>query len=287
MAFPPVKLLDSFKRSENPLSNGEKWHVFQGLGGTGSCNGTEWETPNIGTNYGAYWTPLEFTNPGVAITRSNRIEDNGSWYIWACMSNPLSTEISGYRLRLHREIGSLFGIKIERCTKNSFTVLSTTTEEKFSVNDSLGLAVQEGNVEYWHKKGPEAIWEKIASVADTTYTKGFVGLSGEVANGDTVNFEAENSSSTPGVENPGTQRNRILKEVSVQIKAKNVTKYFASGLPKGLSISESTGLITGEPSAVESTTVKVKVENEAKEVAETSFEWIIFKVANVINMVVC
>lgn len=294
MPFPTLTLLDSFKRAESPLSNGGKWQAFFLINGnTGSCvENIDWEHAEgiAGKTYGAYWTPEEFTNPGIAITRDRRIVDQGEWSIWGCLSEPLVANISGYRLQFTKtgEVLSRgeFIVRLERCDKNVFTTLSTTANELYEEGDSVGLLIAEGKVEYWHKPKGGA-WEKRASAADATYTKGFVGFSAKSANGDTTNFEAANSGpTTPSVENPGTQFNRILKEVSLQIHTKNVTVYKATGLPKGLAINESTGLITGEPTTVENPLVKIKVENVAKEVAETSFEWVVYKQANVINMVV-
>jgi hypothetical protein len=290
MSFPTLTLLDSFKRSEEPLSNGGKWKAFfPANSGLSHCNGTDWETHAKTFNEGAYWSPIEFASPGVAITRDQRIEDAGTWWIWACISNPTTSKVSGYRLALvHTGSVGKFEVKLEKCTENSFSVLSTTTGETYELGDKVGLAVQAGKVEYWHKKGAGA-WEERANHADSAYTKGFVAIHGEVANGDTTNFEAASSiGGGPTVENPGKQRGHTFKPTSLQIKALNVTKYFATNLPLGLSISESTGLITGEPEAEESPIVKIKVENEAAETAETSFEWIIStRNSNVLSMIVC
>lgn len=290
MSFPAVTVLDSFKRSEETLSNGGKWKAFfPASSGLSFCNGTNWETHAKSDNEGAYWSPVEFSNPGVAITRNVNLEDQGTWWIWACISNPTTSKVSGYRLALtHTGSTGKFEVKLEKCVENSFSVLSTTTGETYALGDSVGLAVQAGKVEYWHKKGAGA-WEERANHADFTYTKGFVAFHGEVANGDTINFEAgSGTGGSPTVENPGKQHGHTFKPTSLQIKALNVTKYFATNLPLGLSISESTGLITGEPEAEESPIVKIKVENETAETAETSFEWVISsRNSNVLNMIVC
>lgn len=290
MAFPTVTLLDSFKRSENPLSNGGKWKTFFPINnGTGFCNGTSWENKSASKVEGAYWSPTEFTNPGVAIDRSLSINDSGYWTLWACLSNPTTSKISGYRLKMLHTGAGLFEVKLERCDENSFTVLSTSIAQAFAEGDRIGLSVQSGKVEYYRKKGVEE-WEERASKADTTYTTGFVGFAVEAQDGDTTNFEAGSGGgggSGPSVENPGKQRTHTFKSVSLQIHALNVTKYFATNLPTGLSIDESTGLITGEAEAEESPVVKIQVENETAETAETSFEWIITTGStNVVGMIV-
>lgn len=294
MSFPALTLLDSFKRKEEPLSNEGKWKGFfplKGNGGVGGaegkgwCNGTDWEMSSTAWVEGGYWTPAEFSEPAVAITRDKNITDEGYWSLWCCISHPTTSEISGYRLKWKHEGSNFFEAKLERCDKNVFTVLETKAADgPFEAGDKIGIAVNGGKVQYWTNK-KSAGWAEIASAADGTYTKGFVGFAVSGADGDTTNFEV-GSITTPSVENPGTQKNRISKEVSVQVHAQNALKYFATNLPKGLSISESTGLITGEPTTVETPIVKIKVENEAKETAETSFEWVIYKVANITNMVV-
>jgi hypothetical protein len=278
MAFPTLTLLDSFKRSENPLSNGGKWKTFFAVtNGPGFCNGTDWENINPASSpQGAYWSPIEFSNPGVALTRDQRIDDGGYWSLWACLTDPTTSKISGYRLKMiHIGSGGKFEVKLEKCVENSFSLFATSPEETFAAGDSIGLAVQAGKIEYWRKKGAGA-WEERTNAADATYTSGFVGFASTGANGDTTNFEAGSATEgAPTIENPGKQRGLLFKNASLQIHALNVTKYFATNLPVGLSINEATGLITGEFESEESPVVKIKVENETAETAEASFEWVV------------
>lgn len=289
MSFPTLAILDSFIREEKTLSNGGKWKTFFVVtNGTGECNGVDWETKVPGgTAQGAYWSPIEFNNPGVAITRDRFIDSSGYWSLWACLSNPTTSKISGYRLKMiHTGEGGVFEVKLERCIENAFVVLSTTASETFAEGDKVGLAVQSEKVEYWHKKGAGA-WEERANAADATYTTGFVGFVSTGGFGATTNFEAGSAEGgSPTLENPGRQHSRTFKSVSLQIHALGMTKYFATDLPKGLAINESTGLITGEPEVEEAPVVKIKVENEIAETAETSFEWIVSEAnTNVLQMI--
>lgn len=288
--FPTVTVLDSFKRpNETPLSNGGKWKQFFPAGSNmGKISDEEWETISASRVEGAYWQPIEFSNPGVALQWSGKTTDTTYWKLWACVSNPTSSSINGYVLKLKQEGGGKFTVELEKCVANSFTELAKTTAVAFAVGDRFGLSVQEGKVIAWRKKGGGE-WEELISKIDGSYTTGFVGFVAEGIDGDIVNFEAGSAGgSSPTVENPGRQRARVFKSVSLQIHALNVTKYFATNLPTGLSISESTGLITGEPEAEESPLVKIKVEDESAETAETSFEWIVSTAnANVLQMIVC
>jgi hypothetical protein len=291
-SFPTVTVLDSFQgHEENPLDNGGKWKAFFPAGSNkGRLKSTEWETISGSTPEGAYWQPLEFSNPGVALQWSSKVTDNTYWKLWACVANPTSSSINGYVLKLKQESGGKFAVELEKCAANVFTELAKTTGVKFAVGDRFGLSVQEGKVIAWRKKGGGE-WEELLSKADSSYTTGYVGFVAEAGFGDIVNFEAGSAGgggSSPSVENPGKQHSRTFKSTSLQIHALNVTKYFATNLPAGLSISESTGLTTGEPEVEESPVVKIKVENEAAETAETSFEWVVTAGNfNVLRMVVC
>jgi len=297
MSFPALTLLDSFIREENPLSNGGKWKGFYPTGGeslyTGKCNKNEWETNSLNFE-GAYWSPVEFANPAVSTQINRQPEENAGNYFtwWACLRNPLTSEISGYRLKAYWESGRKFEFKLEKIVKNVYTVLATLKEVvlegvqvEASPKDKVGLTVFEGKVTAWRKKvGGE--WVELLSALDATYTKGYVAFGGLLQLGAQINFEAGSAASPPTIENPGKQNSVLHKTVSLQIHASNVTKYFATGLPTKLSISETTGLITGETEVEESALVKIKVENVVKETAETSFEWnVTSKPNNVISMV--
>jgi hypothetical protein len=272
MSFPTTAVLDSFKRTENPLSNGAQWKTFFPINATtGSCNGENWENANTGKVEGAYWSPLEFASPGVAITRDKRIDDAGYWSLWACISDPTTAKISGYRLKLkHTGGGGKFEVKLERCDENGFTVLSTTAAEVFEVGDRVGLSVQGGQVVYWRKKGAGE-WEERHAVSDATYTTGFVGFAVEAADGNTTNFEAGGGGTS--VNDPGTQHNGLGETVELQIEATDTTTYEASGLPEGLTIKVGTGKITGKPTKLESTMVTITVKGAGEDSVE--FEWVI------------
>lgn len=300
--FPTVALLDSFKRGESPLSkgNGVINGAWKGIfpngveANRGSCNGNEWETgAGPPTLEAAWWSPEEFTNPGVTTQFNGSIELSEFFSWWACLSNPTTGEISGYRLKARWEGGKLFEFKLEKVVKNVYTVLATLAAVKLEGSsggepkDKVGLSVQEGKVIAWRKKvGGE--WEELLSAVDGAFTKGFVAFGGALGFGRQINFEAgSGESGAPEVENPGMQHGRVGKPVSLQIKAKRATKYLATKLPKGLSINESTGLITGVPEVGESPKVLIVVENVAKETAEATFEWIIVEGGtNVLGMIV-
>jgi eukaryotic-like serine/threonine-protein kinase len=85
---------------------------------------------------------------------------------------------------------------------------------------------------------------------------------------------------TVGVTSPGDQASTVGTAVSVQVRASDAPAgltlaYQASGLPPGLSINRSTGLITGTPAptAVGTSTVQLTVTDTAGASASATFTW--------------
>ncbi|MBP0455437.1 trypsin-like peptidase domain-containing protein [Kitasatospora sp. RG8] len=80
------------------------------------------------------------------------------------------------------------------------------------------------------------------------------------------------------VTNPGPQSTGLNAPVNLQISASGGTApltYSAAGLPAGLSINASTGLITGTATTAGTSTVTVTVKDSAGKTATTSFSWTI------------
>ncbi len=78
------------------------------------------------------------------------------------------------------------------------------------------------------------------------------------------------------VTNPGNQSTAVGGAVNLQINASGGTaplSYAASGLPAGLSINSSTGVIAGTASAAGSSNVTVTVTDAAGKSASTAFTW--------------
>ncbi|MER6302892.1 M4 family metallopeptidase, partial [Kitasatospora sp. NPDC001539] len=78
------------------------------------------------------------------------------------------------------------------------------------------------------------------------------------------------------VTNPGNQSTAVGGSVNLQIKASGGTaplSYSASGLPAGLVINASTGVITGSPTAAGTSNVTVTVKDSAGKTGSTSFTW--------------
>lgn len=83
---------------------------------------------------------------------------------------------------------------------------------------------------------------------------------------------------TVTVTSPGTQTSTVNTAVHLQIKASDsesgeALTYSATGLPAGLSINASTGLISGTPTTTGSSTVTVKAKDATGASGTTTFTW--------------
>jgi len=263
MPFPATKLLDSFNRNEGPLFNGGKWLVLPWATTTGEClEGPGWvaNVSKSGTG-GAYWLPEEFTGPALSIETRPEGKKNAYFGLWCCLE-PISK--SGYFLRIvaeeeEGEPGENFKFILEKWESGSNSILVEKAK--------IGLTLSKGKLASWYN---EVV---LFETSDSKYTTGSVGIEGNYgAWAGETNFRAENALLT--LTKPEIQHNYIGKYVTLQIKAFNAEEYEATNLPKGLSINETTGKITGEPTTEESPKVKIKVKGNSEE-AETEFEWII------------
>jgi hypothetical protein len=83
---------------------------------------------------------------------------------------------------------------------------------------------------------------------------------------------------TVSVTNPGSQSSTVGAAVSLQISASDSASgqtltYTASGLPAGLSINSTTGLITGTPTTTGSSSVTITAKDTTGATGTTSFTW--------------
>jgi acetylxylan esterase len=107
-------------------------------------------------------------------------------------------------------------------------------------------------------------------------------IEGEGMETDAIDFFGLNNTSTTGnqvsVTNPGSQTSTAGTAASLQIHATDsaagqTLTYSASGLPAGLSISSSTGLISGTPTTAGSSTVTVTATDGTGASGSAAFGW--------------
>jgi hypothetical protein len=196
MAFPSTSILAALNGStaENPINEGGKWKILSWCVNAGeihgSADGYTSATAAVELN-GCYWTPAEFTEPGVSwepLFPENLKEE---WFaLWACL-NP--TSHNGYRLRAE-SLGAEANFKIisERVTGGTATTLGETANLKIAAKDLLGISAVSGKVISWHKIGAGGAWEELKAIADSTYTNGNVGMETKSKSSDfgQINFAA-------------------------------------------------------------------------------------------------
>jgi hypothetical protein len=180
MAFPTTSVLAALNgaTAENPISEGGKWKILSWCVSAGEIHGSaDGYTASTAASElnGCYWTPAEFNEPGVSW--QNLFPENlkEEWFaLWGCL-NP--TSHNGYRLRA-QPLGTEanFNIVLEKITAGTPSTLGETASLKLTAKDFLGLSAVGGKVISWHKIGEGGAWEELKAIADSTYTKGNVGM---------------------------------------------------------------------------------------------------------------
>ncbi len=115
-----------------------------------------------------------------------------------------------------------------------------------------------------------------ATSSVTVTAKDGTNASGSASFSWTVN--PKSSGNTVTVTNPGSQTSTVGTAASVQIQATDsgsgqTLTYSATGLPAGLSISSSTGLISGTPTAAATSSVTVTATDGTNASGSASFSW--------------
>ncbi|WP_406503610.1 M4 family metallopeptidase [Streptomyces sp. NBC_00212] len=100
-----------------------------------------------------------------------------------------------------------------------------------------------------------------------------------VTGADPVPGSCNSQPGSPSVTNPGNQNGVVGTAVSLQIQASDpggkTLSYSATGLPAGLSVNSSTGLISGTPTTAGTASVTVTAKNTDNATGTASFTWTI------------
>lgn len=285
--FPPVEVFDSFKRpNENPLNNGGKWENFLATREGGVVSEAFTQTFEEFAGFSStfyYWTPAQFSVPDLAVAVEAKNLASQGQIAWNLFITTSVTEFNGFIVTIQQE-GEGFETPVTTHYKLAASAGGEVTGKlgfEAASGDRVGLSIQEGKAIAWYKQGGGE-WKELASLS-SVITKGYIGVGtgAEHQPGESffsnhlINFEGPSSSEAPPVLTcPGTQKNFVGDTVSLQVKATHTTEYKATGLPKGLSINASTGLITGKPTTAEETMVLLTVKGPGGE-AHCEFKWIV------------
>jgi hypothetical protein len=171
--FPAVVVKDTFERgAEKPLSDGAKWTVVHGDANTGEITETAWNPTGEGVS-GAYWNAGEQTNPAASVELYNPGgSESGAKEtycgLWVCLA---AAARSGYFIRVSSPPN--FELTVAKWIAGIEIPLRTLRPSLLE-GDFLGVTVRGGVIRVWRQR--EGVATQITSVADATYTKGFVGV---------------------------------------------------------------------------------------------------------------
>jgi hypothetical protein len=163
-------------------------------------------------------------------------------------------------------VGTAVSLQIsasDSASGQTLTYSATGLPAGLSINSSTGLI----------SGTPTTAGSSSVTVAATDTT----GASGQASFTWTINSATGN---TVTVTNPGNQTGTVGTSASLQISASDSASgqtltYSATGLPAGLSINSSTGLISGTPTTAGSNSVAVTAEDTTGASGEASFTWTI------------
>lgn len=248
MAFPTVSLIDSGERAnENPISNGGVWHAAPVIWAnplqviSSQIKGSVAFSAVNGSYYSGIVGATIFQNPTIAATLATlpggEIHDV---VLISCISLPGSSRNYYYLEVAQEATAGKFKVVIGKQVAGTATVLSTTTAVALAITNKIGLQVLGGKVTAWKNAGA---WAEIATVSDSTWKEGFIGVVFNDTVGGVTKFEA--TPPIPVVINPGNQSSVINGTASLTLSGSSVEKWEASGLPPGLTLNEVTGKISG------------------------------------------
>jgi endo-1,4-beta-xylanase len=254
-------------------------------------------TLNSGTSYSATWSGIgDFvggigSNPGSTsrtVSFSNSLNANGgttlvSLYGWS--TNPLveyyvednyvpAGNAAGTFMGTMTSDGGTYNI-FEHQQVNQPSIVGTATFEQYlairTSPISSGTITFSNFVSAWASHGMNLGTMNYQVLA----TEAFGGGSGS----DSVTLGSGNPPppNTVTVTNPGSQSGTVGTAESVQVHATDsagaALTYSASGLPAGLSINSSTGVISGTPTASGSSSVTVTAKDSTGATGSTTFTW--------------
>lgn len=293
MALPTLTLLDNFNRAnEVPISNGGKWArlLFTLTAGNVENEAYGAKEAFAKGEEGAYWTPAEFTNPAVAFTFKT-LYGTGERYcvLWACVNQPNSLQINGYRVRVIEPSAGSLGVEgaitVERMVNSVGTNILTLTKQNWAIASKVAVQVAGGKVIIWKENGSG--WTVVGEVADSTYTKGFVGMGSRGNIGRIDNLEAGETVGTNKPHTLSTTQGSAATEAATRqaVHTQSATQASAASKARALSRVLSAVQASSYGPQLPPTPLTVQLENEEGEVKFPATEWTVLSWAESIGEV--
>lgn len=202
---PTAALLDAFARAnENPVSNGGEWAKTGLAQKTGEVSGEKWKATSTfaAGEDSIYYTLAELPNPiTIAELVTIKIANERSFSFYACLSNPGTSEITGYRMRMVQVIeagGLKFTFVVEKIVKGVVVATLGELKELSFSNEpwKIAFTVQGGVLTIWRRVNNLEAFTAILEVRDNSFTTGFVGFG---ARGNVGTVDAFLASASPAV----------------------------------------------------------------------------------------
>ena len=185
-ALKGLPMIDTFNRSEAPLSNGGSWAAVSWANGSSGKNTGQtfgafgWVAYDAyPTINGAHWTKASMPDTGagvgVAATLFYRsfVAAGRYFSLWLDMPSPGSAR-TGYELRFTETSSAVYDVTLSKWQAGAQTLLATKTGCSFAAGNQLALVDKGGTVSAWTKTGTE--FTQLLSAEDSAFISGQVGI---------------------------------------------------------------------------------------------------------------
>jgi hypothetical protein len=173
-AFPITAVLDSFTRTENPLSDGGAWATTSPFG-TGRVFKTNGSVAQSADSTDGQWVlqcwNTQLTRPvETYVTITSFVASHTYMVCW--LTSPTSATGSGYYIEFTATTWTVY--RVDSGTATSIASGSVTVASGHSIGASMSAA---GLITVYHNDGTDG-WTSVGTVTDSTYVGGgYIGMS--------------------------------------------------------------------------------------------------------------